>query len=492
MYLATWTSAFRDVDGVFRVDGPSVKLSAGRIQGVSSVFPEEKKTLDMFLSIPYAKPPVGDLRFEPPQDLDPWTGIKETKESPMACSQSPYSFESIEVAGVFESSEDCLYLNVFLPGKLGEYTKAPVMVWVHGGGFTGGSSNEEYLDARYFTKETKTIVVTINYRLGAFGFLKSEQVAGNMGLLDQVKALQWVRKNIRKFGGNPNEITLSGQSAGAASVALHLLSDMSKNLFHKGILQSGSYDLPATFVEKYEALRRGKLLARRLGCYWTYDVLSCLKNKSVDEILEQQNLHSQVLPYWFVPTIDGHFLTEHPLTILANDTKPLPKPLIMGFNREESSYFLRELFGSYLEQSTLTNKVYRLELFKAYTLAAYYPTFVFPHKIFEIFSKYPPFGNTIINFFSAVKLTTDSGFICPIKNFLSEYSKKNPNVYSYLLTQSFSHPPELKLLKSFHSIDLFYVFGYVIKYKELKNYTEAQGNLSLKMMHSWSSFAKTS
>ncbi|CAH4028842.1 unnamed protein product [Pieris brassicae] len=206
-----------------------------------------------FEGIPYAQPPVGDLRFKPPQPAKPWYGIRQAKAPGNVCfyyDTSPIGYE------------DCLYLNVFTPNIT---TKRPyaVMVWIHGGGFTRGSGNEYQPD---FLIRKDVILVTLNYRLQILGFLslQTKDISGNMGLKDQVSAIKWIKNNIQHFGGDPENVTIFGQSAGAVSVSYHLISPMTKGLFKRAITQSGTAHgwWPRSFRPRDTAVE----MARRMGC----------------------------------------------------------------------------------------------------------------------------------------------------------------------------------------------------------------------------------
>ncbi|GBP60485.1 Venom carboxylesterase-6 [Eumeta japonica] len=187
-----------------------------------------------FKGIPYAQPPLGDLRFKAPRPPRPWEGVREAKHHGPVCPQYNERMERIE-----EGSEDCLYLNVYTK-DLSPTTPAPVLFWIHGGGFYTGSGNSDFYGPEYIL-EHDVILVTINYRLEVFGFLclDTPEVPGNAGLKDQVAALRWVHDNIAAFGGDSSNVTIFGCSAGSASVSYHLLSPMSQGLFQKAICQSG-------------------------------------------------------------------------------------------------------------------------------------------------------------------------------------------------------------------------------------------------------------
>lgn len=204
--------------------------------------------VNAFLGIPFAKPPTGKLRFAPPVEADLWNGQLDATKPPNSCWQ--FLTGGFDVANPAarvwvnntEMSEDCLYLNVWAPsGLMKSGSPFPVMVWIFGGGFFSGTSTLDVYDGRYLAAMENVIVVSMQYRLGPFGFLfVASQVDGNMGLLDQQLALKWVRNHISAFNGDPKRVTLFGESAGAVSVGLHYLAPSSRPLFQRMILQSSS------------------------------------------------------------------------------------------------------------------------------------------------------------------------------------------------------------------------------------------------------------
>nr|CAH7751053.1 unnamed protein product [Callosobruchus chinensis] len=222
---------------------PIVATKSGLVEGTQEQS-ERGRVYFAFRGIPFAKPPVGERRFKPPERTDNWTDIYSAKTNAVHCLQKNYLFIDPKVEG----SEDCLYLNVYTPQirpsrrrKRSAQNLLPVMVFIHWGGFFCGYSDSDYLGPQYFM-DRSVVLVTFNYRLGVLGFLSTNDDAspGNYGLKDQVMALQWVQDNIENFGGNKDKVTIFGQSAGAASVHYHMLSPLSRGLFHQGISESGS------------------------------------------------------------------------------------------------------------------------------------------------------------------------------------------------------------------------------------------------------------
>ena len=260
---------------------PVIRVEGGMIQGMK----EGKVTV--FKGIPYAAPPVGDLRWKAPQPVRPWKGVKVCDQfGPIAmqADQDPNSFYCKEFywKGLPERSEDCLYLNVWTPSKaVGKSSKKlPVALWIHGGGFGAGFSNEITMDGTEWAKRG-VILVSINYRLGMLGFL-----GGNYGIQDQMAALKWVHDNIAAFGGDPENITLMGQSAGALSIKQLVSSPLSKDYVAKAIIQSGGgIAAPSTAPAKQQEASDGHELAEAAG-YASVDAMRSVPYAELDAKLQ--------------------------------------------------------------------------------------------------------------------------------------------------------------------------------------------------------------
>lgn len=223
---------------------PTTRIQSGQVSGTIL---GGQKGVHVFKGIPFAAPPVADLRWKPPQPVKAWEGVRACTEFGPACPQPKVPIISTDIT---QLSEDCLHLNVWTPAKRSG-TGRPVMVWIHGGGFGIGATCQTWFNGESLARQG-VVIVTINYRLGPFGFLahpllsqESEQrVSGNYGLLDQIAALQWVKRNIAAFGGDPNCVTIFGESAGAASVCHLLVAPLAKGLFHRAIAESGGARAP--------------------------------------------------------------------------------------------------------------------------------------------------------------------------------------------------------------------------------------------------------
>lgn len=290
---------------------PVVKVEGGLLQGV----PSEDPSVIVFKGIPYAAPPVGELRLQPPQDVIPWEGVRECSAFSAIAPQpgnAPGTFYGEEFYWMPqpEQSEDCLYLNIWAPAKaVGKKGAAlPVAMWIHGGAFVNGYGFEVSMDGDKWAQKD-VILVTINYRLG-------EYAAGNLNILDQIKALEWINKNIAQFGGDPSNVTIFGQSAGGMSVRTLLISPLAKGLFAKAIIQSG-----------------GGMGLDQLGSILTS-----------------------------APQVDGSVVPE-PFDQAVMDGTIADIPIMTGYNSDDLPFFKEETVGAFcaLRDSLGTAPVYEYE-----------------------------------------------------------------------------------------------------------------------------------
>ncbi|CAH1274061.1 BCHE [Branchiostoma lanceolatum] len=302
-----------------------VTAPAGRLVGLEQdLF---GTTVHTFLGIPFAHPPVGERRFRRAERLPPWDGVYNASTRPNACIQ--------EVNGEWSpdtlTSEDCLYLNVYQP--TGVPVGAAVMVWIHGGAFSSGAGAGYYGGILAATEGV--IVVTVNYRLGVLGFLYTgtDDAPGNMGLTDQLLALQWVQDNIPSFGGDSSKVTIFGESAGATSIGLHLLSQESRNVFSRAVLQSGTVLLPSMVNTVSEAADKAMALSESLGCptgQGTAALLTCLRSQDAQQF---------VTSTLFVPVMDNEFLPANQADAL-NDGTFKGADIMIGANTNEGFLIL--------------------------------------------------------------------------------------------------------------------------------------------------------
>lgn len=315
----------------------SLVTESGRVQGIKSQSVSAEVPIDCFLGIPYAAPPVQDLRWKAPQAPAKWNDIRQ-------CSNFAADFPQT-VNSLFRAphqSEDCLHLNVWTP-EVNNSQKLPVMVWIHGGGFVGGSGSDIRSDGALMASKG-VVVVSFNYRSGVFGFLahpalssESEfNVSGNYGLLDQIAALKWVQKNIDQFGGDPNRVTLFGVSAGSASISLLLTCAQAKGLFHQVILHSPGAARPLATLAEADALS-----VKELG-----SDLAHLRSLDAQQIFKLTGLLNPKIrglttPRILRPILDGYLLTHNERDVFKSHQQAI-LPMIVGSNLDEGSLLTKD------------------------------------------------------------------------------------------------------------------------------------------------------
>jgi para-nitrobenzyl esterase len=302
--------------------GP-VKVTGGEVVGLRA------GALTTYLGIPFAAPPVGELRWRAPQAVVPWKGVKEARSFSAACAQTA-------VWITLPKSEDCLYLNIWAPGNA---NKLPVIVWIHGGGYYGGTAAQPRYDGANLAKRG-AIIVTVNYRLGIWGFFahpeltaeSPDRVSGNQGILDQIAALRWVKNNIAAFGGDADRVTIMGESAGAGSVAILIASPLAKGLFQRAIAESGS-DIFDSQYDRKGAEAKGAALTKAVGA----QDLADLRGMSV-EALHKAAWSPRAI-------IDGYVLRED-LPTAYRHHRQNDVPLLAGWNAEEGTDLAPEILGT--------------------------------------------------------------------------------------------------------------------------------------------------
>ena len=317
---------------LFASDAPKVKTDKGKIQGYVS----SDGQIRIFKGVPFAAPPVGPLRWKPPQPAVKWHGTRQTISFGSHCMQPTLYGDMI-----FHDpgpSEDCLTLNVWTPTKKKD-AKLPVMVWIYGGGFTAGGTSEARQDGENLAHKG-VVVVSMNYRLNIFGFFvhpeltaeSPQHASGNYGLLDQTAAIRWVHDNIKKFGGDPSQVTIFGESAGSFSVSVQMASPLSKDLFQRAIGESGgAFSAILPFAPRED---REKADPETVGKALGSSKLADLRAMSADQVLSVAIPKEGVSPVRFAPDIDGYFLPESVAAIYAAG-KQAHVPLMAGWNADE-------------------------------------------------------------------------------------------------------------------------------------------------------------
>lgn len=324
----------------------TVRFSSGAVCGTSSVVAEHE--VSAFLGIPFAESTAGANRWKPPVPKAAWSDVRPATAYGQICPQN------MLLEGVPDQSEDCLSLNVWTP-KASPDAKLPVLVFIHGGAFVIGSSadpapgtpTQRLYDGSNIASSQDVVVVNFNYRLGALGFLAGVAgLNGNFGFMNQQLALEWVRDNIAAFGGDPKRVTLSGESAGAMSVGLHLLSaPKSAPLFNAAIMQSNPLGLP--YKDLTQARRIGEMYLVASGCWFKLDQLGCLRAKTTDQLLSAQKTPLLLVPtlefglyslVTWAPVVDGTVITTAPIASALKDG--ITKPTIIGTNDQEATPFI--------------------------------------------------------------------------------------------------------------------------------------------------------
>jgi len=446
----------------------TIKTQQGKVLGKTI----NEGKVRAFLGLPYAAPPVGDLRWKAPQHPAKWKGERNATAYGAHCAQN-HVFDDM----VFQDnggSEDCLFLNVFTPADAKDSSKLPVMFWIHGGGFSGGASNEPRHNGDFMPLKG-VVLVTINYRLGVFGFLATADLAkeangtaGNYGLLDMVAALQWVKDNIKAFGGDPDNVTIFGESAGSFAVSTLMAAAPAHGLFQKAIGESG-----AAFTES--PLGYDKLIDREKKDQEWVDSLGVkslaeLRALPADKILESVKGNPPAKPGpGFPPCIDGKLLTEPvPDTFAAG--KQAHVPLIAGWNRDEGSFFaMRGMTADQWKQMA---------------------TALFKERSDEFLKLYS--GDTDeLALRAAIDYGSDSFIALSTWKWLEAHRKTgDAPVYRYHFelpaTPSKFHPGTY----AFHSDDIEYVFG-TLDTRPGFQVSAADRKLSDQMMTYWTNFAKT-
>jgi para-nitrobenzyl esterase len=428
----------------------TVRIDSGQISGATGTNPQVR----VYKGIPYAAPPVGDRRWKAPQSPASWTGIRDAKEFAPSCIQTAYPQTSPYYAPLGPINEDCLYLNVWTAAASPK-ERRPVMVWIHGGGYTKGMGSTATYNGENFAKKG-VVLVTINYRLGIFGFLAHPELtkesdvrsSGNYGLLDMIAALQWVQRNIAAFGGDPKRVTIFGESAGSSAVNFLMASPLAKGLFHRVIGESG-----ANFG-RHVTLAEGERSGAKLG------TLAQLRAKSSDELLATQGS--------FRPVVDGWFLPEDVSAIFAHG-KQSDVPLIAGYNHDETRVL--SPWPANATQATFLDQVH-----KRYGALA------------DEFLKLYPAGSEEQAKEAHYESSRDAGMGWEMRTWVRAQGKsgKAP-AYLYYFTR-IPPSPMSDRLRAYHAAEIQYVFGNL---RAGRSWEDKDRAVSDAMSSYWVNFATT-
>ena len=437
-----------------------VRTSDGLVSGLRTTQARE------FLGIPYAAPPTGALRWSPPQPAAPWHGVRPATAPGSDCPQ----IGAIDT-GVPQTStdEDCLFLNVYTPLAASHRT-LPVMVWIHGGALVGGAGS--IYDGSVLAARGNVIVVTINYRLGAFGYLSLPSLgaqSGDYGLMDQQAALRWVQRNAAAFGGDPRDVTIFGESAGGAAVCTNMASPTAKGLFQRAIAESGCV---APSQTEQQADAQGTALADSLGCSDAATAASCMRAQPVSAILQASASLS-----WSTVIADPVLPVQPPAAFADGDY--IHVPLMQGSNLDEGRFFVA------FEFDALGNPL----------TAAEYPALIqedFGAAAPEVLALYPLSAYASPDLaLSAV--ITDYLFSCPALD--NDTLAEGSGAYGYEFSDP-DPPNDFGITFTFplgpaHSTELQYVFQSIPTLDVTPPFTPAQFALSDQMIGYWTRFAAT-
>ena len=452
-------------------------LKNGKIQGVYN----KDKDVEVYAGIPYAKAPIGELRWKEPQEVENWEGIKDCSyfaARAMQNDQSPIINTLVDMYAekawhpdynmtpLQNMSEDCLYLNIWRPAKI--TSNLPILVYIHGGSLTSGSSSYEDYNGEEMAK-TGVIMITIAYRLGVFGYFAHEQLisespnhtTGNYGLLDQIQALKWINENASYFGGDASNITIAGESAGSSSISAICSSPLAKGLFKRAIGESSSLVVkapPHTYRSKDSALKVGDNIMKEFSC----SSIEELRKIPADQLIHTKYTNSSM-------TLDGYALSKDPyqvyldgenneeallngFNVLEGDAFVIPQYLFSPTNKDNILPRLKEAFGDLYGQKFYD--LYKTEIEK--------DAFSVFNEIFSIY-----------------------WFMYPHYSWMNMANSNGVNVYSYQFTK------ENGFHGTYHAGEMIYAYGNVKKDTHSYRYNDSDVALSNTMLSYWSNFAKT-
>ncbi|XP_013119080.1 acetylcholinesterase isoform X1 [Stomoxys calcitrans] len=510
-----------------------VQTTSGPVRGRSVTV--QGREVHVFTGIPYAKPPVDDLRFRKPVPAEPWHGVLDATRLPATCVQERYEyfpgFSGEEIWNPNTNvSEDCLFMNIWAPAKArlrhgrgtngGEHSAKtdqdhlihsatpqnttnglPILIWIYGGGFMTGSATLDIYNAEIMSAVGNVIVASFQYRVGAFGFLHlspvmpgfEEEAPGNVGLWDQALALRWLKENARAFGGNPEWMTLFGESAGSSSVNAQLMSPVTRGLVKRGMMQSGTMNAPWSHMTSEKAVEIGKALINDCNCNASLlpdnpqAVMACMRSVDAKTISVQQwNSYSGILSFPSAPTIDGAFLPADPMTLLK--TADLSGyDILIGNVKDEGTYFLLYDFIDYFDKDDATSlprdKYLEImnNIFNKATQAER-EAIIFQYTSWE--------GNPgYQNQQQIGRAVGDHFFTCPTNEYAQSLAERGAGVHYYYFTHRTSTSLWGEWMGVLHGDEIEYFFGQPLNTS--LQYRPVERELGKRMLNAVIEFAKT-
>ncbi|XP_049305382.1 acetylcholinesterase isoform X1 [Bactrocera dorsalis] len=515
------------------IDRLVVQTSSGPVRGRSVTV--QGREVHVYTGIPYAKPPLDDLRFRKPVPAEPWHGVLDATRLPATCVQERYEyfpgFSGEEIWNPNTNvSEDCLYINVWAPAKArlrhgrgangGEHSNKadtdhlihngnpqnttnglPVLIWIYGGGFMTGTATLDIYNADIMSAVGNVIVASFQYRVGAFGFLHlspampgyEEEAPGNVGLWDQALAIRWLKTNAHAFGGNPEWMTLFGESAGSSSVNAQLVSPVTAGLVKRGMMQSGTMNAPWSHMTSEKAVEIGKALINDCNCNASLlsenpqAVMACMRAVDAKTISVQQwNSYSGILSFPSAPTIDGAFLPDHPMKMM--ETADLRGyDILMGNVRDEGTYFLLYDFIDYFDKDEATSlpRDKYLEIMNnifGKVTQAEREAIIFRHTSWV--------GNPgLENQQQIGRAVGDHFFTCPTNEYAQALAERGASVHYYYFTHRTSTSLWGEWMGVLHGDEIEYFFGQPLNTS--LQYRQVERELGKRMLNAVIEFAKT-
>ncbi|KAL8568630.1 hypothetical protein ACOMHN_063702 [Nucella lapillus] len=477
-----------------------VRTTLGSIQGLrrqvkgQSIGRGADVAVDVYYGIPFAQPPVADLRFKHPQPAQRWNGVRQTVTKPNSCFQTLDTqfnrFEGVEMWNPnTPMSEDCLYLNVWVPRGFGSQPPKATMVWIFGGGFWGGTSTLDVYDGAKLAATENVIVISINYRLGALGFLYSDtdeaNAPGNQGLMDQVMALKWIHDNVANFGGMNESITLFGESAGAVCTGFHLMSPLSMNFFSRAIMQSASPLAHWAVRSKSQASYRAQRLADQL-CPASTPTLSCLQQADPHNLTDAMwKVTTFYFDVPFSPIVDGRFLPEHPSDLLAKG-KVKDTEVIIGANKDEGVFWLLYAFPDQFPFNN-TGSMTKAEMDHVVSGLNFRGAERRDKAVMYQYVDSVLPGDRQSYRDVADDISGDDLFKCPVVSFASAYAALGNNVYVYSYEHRLSNNPWPAWTGVMHGYEIEAMFALPREH----NYSQQDRKVASRVTAYWTRFAQS-
>ncbi|CAL9696998.1 unnamed protein product [Knipowitschia caucasica] len=472
-----------------RID-PVLVLKNGRIRGELVTVRGTDRRVKQFLGIPFAQPPVGPLRLAAPLEAQPWDGERDCTTQPLMCIQDPQTVVNVSKTMSMQFSppdisEDCLYLNVYTPESAVEGDRLPVLLWIHGGGLTVGAASQ--YDGSSLAAYENMVVVIIQYRLGLLGFLSTgdEHARGNWGFLDQLMSLHWVQDNIEVFGGDPQSVTIAGESSGGISASILTLSPRAKGLFQKAIFQSGVATLSSHTA--HEALIQAKIIANLTGCAHrtTEEMVRCTRALTKEQLVDA----TKKIKIYLGAVEDGEFLTNSAEELLKKQ-EMMKIPVMLGITNHEFGWILPQAFGPPGWEQGMTRE-----------------------EVMAVMNMFHPAGASSANSLIADEYLQDAHspeavrdrftevigdllMTLPVVEVAGYLSDAAVPVYLYEFAYSteFIKDTRPSFVKADHADDVPYVFGACFwdgSIKVIGNFTKDEENLCRNIMSYWANFART-